>query len=171
VATGLAVLALGGAALGTALERGPNPVNPAFGATPERLASTESNRYAYWRVAGGEFADHPLAGSGAGGFRVTWLKEREIQDPAQDAHSLYIETAAELGIVGLLLLGLIFFGLLDAVRRAYKVAPGATAGLAAGIAAWALHAALDWDWEMPGVTLVAIALMGAVIALAEQPAD
>lgn len=169
IGTGLAVLVLGGAALGTALERGPNPVSPATGAKNERLTSTESNRYAYWRVAFGEFADHPIEGSGSGGFRVAWLKEREIEDPAQDAHSLYIETAAELGLVGVLLLALFLGGVAAVVRGAYRVAPGATAGLAAGSAVWAMHAALDWDWEMPAVTLPALILAGALIALADQP--
>jgi O-antigen ligase len=169
VAAGLAVLVLGGAALSTALERGPNPVSPATGATAKRLTSTESNRYAYWRVALGEFADHPLEGIGSGGFRVAWLKERKITDPAQDAHSLYVETAAELGLVGLILLALFLGGIAAALRRAYRTAPGAVAGLAAGTAVWALHAALDWDWEMPAVTLPALALAGALIALADPP--
>ena len=35
---------------------------PAQGATPERLVSAQSNRYEYWRVAFGEFGDHPLPG-------------------------------------------------------------------------------------------------------------
>jgi hypothetical protein len=29
------------------------------------------------------------------------------------------------------------------------------------------HAPLDWDWEMPAVTLIAILLAGLLIALAE----
>ena len=78
---------------------------PTAGADPARLASAQSNRYAYWRVALDAFADHPLAGVGSGGFRVEWLRERDVVEPARDAHSLYLETAAELGLVGLLLLG------------------------------------------------------------------
>ena len=45
-----------------------------------------------------------------------------------------------------------------------KADPAAAAGLAAGCAAFAVHAGLDWDWEMPPVTppplLLAVALVG-----------
>ncbi|MGI8511609.1 MAG: hypothetical protein ACR2NH_03175 [Solirubrobacteraceae bacterium] len=67
-----------------ARDRGPAPT--AAGAA--RLGSVQSNRYAYWRVAGRSWADHPLRGVGAGGFRVEWLRERPFREPAQDAHSL-----------------------------------------------------------------------------------
>ena len=43
------------------------------------------------------FAAHPLAGVGSGGFRAEWRRERKIDDPARDAHSLYLETLGELG--------------------------------------------------------------------------
>ena len=69
---------------------------PARGATTARLGSIESNRYAYWRVAGHMFASHPLRGEGSGSFGVEWLQRRKIPEAAQDAHSLYIETAGEL---------------------------------------------------------------------------
>ncbi len=98
-------------------ERRPRPGTPAAGADPARLASAESNRYAYWQVALEAFADHPLAGVGSGGFRVEWRRERDVLDPARDAHSLYLETAAELGLVGLLLLGLAIAGVVVGARR------------------------------------------------------
>jgi hypothetical protein len=42
------------------------------------------------------------------------------------------------------------------------------AGACAALTAWALHAGLDWDWEMPGLTLVAIVLAGLLIAAADD---
>jgi hypothetical protein len=50
------------------------------------------------------------------------------------------------------------------VLRLYRLDPGAGAGPAAALAAWAFHAGLDWDWEMPALTLVAIVLAGHVMA-------
>ena len=44
----------------------------------------------------------------------------------------------------------------------------AATGLAAGLAAWACHAGLDWDWEMPAVTLPALLLAAAAIAWSEE---
>ena len=145
-----------------ARERGAGPLPT--GAATERLASTQSNRYQYWRVALDTFADHPLAGTGAGGFRVEWLRRRTIAEQAKDAHSLYLETAAELGIVGLAALGAFGLGLALAARRALRAAPAATAGAAAGLATWAFHAGLDWHWEMPAVTLLALLFAGALAA-------
>jgi O-antigen ligase len=127
-----------------------------------RLVSVESNRYDYWRVAVGSFADHPLRGIGTGGFRVEWLRHRDHAESVRDAHSLYLETPAELGLVGLAALLALLGGVAAAARRAR--APAATAALAA----WAVHAGVDWDWELPALTLVAVLLAGRVIAAAER---
>ena len=151
-------LALSGAA--------PSTGTPAAGADPARLASAESNRYAYWQVALEAFADHPLAGVGSGGFRVEWRRERDVLDPARDAHSLYLETAAELGLVGLLLLGAAIArrGRQRAARAARTRACSPRSSL------YAVHAGMDWDWEMPALTLVALLIVGALSAPPE-PAD
>ena len=74
------------------------------GATAARFGSADSNRYAYWTVAANAFADAPLRGHGSGSFSVLWLKERTVPEAVRDAHSLELETAAELGLVGLALL-------------------------------------------------------------------
>ena len=55
-------------------------------ATATRLASLQSHRYAYWKVALGAFADHPLNGLGSGGFEVRWLERRKIPESVADAH-------------------------------------------------------------------------------------
>ena len=103
------------------------------GATASRLDDLGSNRYDYWDVALDAWADDPLRGSGTAGFRVDWLRDREIDEPVRDAHSLYLETLAELGIVGLLLLGLFVGGVaaaaVAAVRRERELVTGAVAGL------------------------------------------
>jgi O-antigen ligase len=126
-------------------------------ATAGRLVSIESNRYAYWSVALATFADHPLRGVGTAGYRVEWLRRRHIDEVVRDAHSLYLETAAELGVVGLLALVALVGGIGASVRPQTAVA-------GAALAAWAVHAGVDWDWEMPALTLVAVLLAGRVIA-------
>jgi hypothetical protein len=77
----------------------------------------------------------------------------------RDAHSLYLETLAELGIVGFLAVLALFGGVAACVRD--------QAAIGAGLAAWAVHAGVDWDWEMPALTLVAVLLAGAAIARAD----
>jgi hypothetical protein len=133
-----------------------------------RLVSFQSNRYAYWSVALRAFGDHPLEGVGAGGWAVWWLRYRPFDDFAKDAHSLPLQTAAELGVVGLILLGMFVGGVALGARGAYRSAPVMAAGPIAGVVAYAAHAPLDWDWQMPAVTVIAIVLAGALLA-ADRP--
>jgi O-antigen ligase len=165
LATGLVALVAGAFVVAAASERRTSA--PPTGATAARLASLQSNRYEYWRVAVRTFAEHPVAGTGIGGFRVEWLRQRRIGESVEDAHSLYLETLAELGLVGLAALALAGGGIALAARRAMRRAPGAAAAPLAAFVAWAFHAGIDWDWEMPSVTLIALLLAGALLALAD----
>jgi len=75
----------------------------------------------------------------------------------RDAHSLYLETAAELGLVGLLALALFLGGIAAAARRGPPT-------LVAVLVAFALHAGLDWDWELPALTLTALLVAAKLLA-------
>jgi hypothetical protein len=130
-----------------------------------RYATLQSNRYAYWRVALRALEDEPLRGIGAGGWSIYWLRYRPIEEFAQDAHSLPLQTLAELGLVGLGLLAMFVGGMALAAEKAHRVAPEIAAGPIAGLVVYAVHAPLDWDWQMPAVTLVAIVLAGALLAV------
>ena len=66
-----------------------------------RLAS-QSNRYAYWRVAAERVRRPPArTASAPAPSRSSGSQRRDIDEGVRDAHSLYLETAAELGLVGL----------------------------------------------------------------------
>jgi hypothetical protein len=143
---------------------------PATGATNARFSTLGSNRYGYWRIALRAGEQHPLAGLGASGFRVAWLRERTNDELVRDAHSLELETFAELGLVGLALLAALLGALAAAARAAHRLDPALAAGPAAALVVWTLHSAIDWDWEMPGLTLVAVVLAGARLARA-RPAE
>ena len=137
-----------------------------FGASTSRLAAAGSNRSAYWQVAIRSWADHPLAGEGAGSFGATWLRERDIDERVRNAHSIELETASELGVVGLALLALIIGGVGLTARRLQREDAALAAGPVAVLVAWLLHASVDWDWQVPAVTGVAAILTGLVIARA-----
>jgi hypothetical protein len=142
---------------------------PVAGANPSRLGSLESNRYEYWRVALTDgFAKHPLLGVGAGGFGPLWLRYRDNSERVRVAHSLYVETLAELGLVGFALLAACFGAIGVSARRAYASRPELVSGPIAATVVFAVHAAVDWDWEMPALTLVAVALAGMLLAAAED---
>ena len=135
---------------------------------PAVLAFITQPRVSYYHVAWHEYLAHPLLGSGAGTFGRYWLESglAGAWGGALDAHSLYLETLAELGPVGLLLL-LVF--LLYPLRhvagaRAVRGAPAA----AGAAVVFLVHAGLDWDWELPAVVVAGLACLAAVL-LAGSP--
>jgi hypothetical protein len=136
-------------------------------AAPSRLASTASVRYEYWRVGAEAFADHPVRGLGSGGFQVAWRMKRHVDQATKEIHSLPLEIAAELGVPGLLFLGMFLGGIAHAGRSALRLRAPLAAGAGAACTVWLLHATIDWDWQMPAVTLPAIVLAGGLIAAAE----
>ena len=166
VAWAATALVAAGLLVGGIAER-PSKRELSTGAGAGRLTSVSSNRYEYWRVALNAFRDDPLVGAGSGGFRVVWLQERPIRETVRDTHSLEFEVAAELGLVGLLALALLCGGVAVTARRALAHHGPIAAGAAAALVVWFLHASIDWDWEMPAVTLPALVLTGLLITQAE----
>jgi O-antigen ligase len=138
------------------------------GSLDRRLLSVSGHgRADYWRVAVRMVERDPLLGDGAGGFERRWMQERQAANNARDAHNLYLETLAELGPVGLGLLLLALAAPLYALGKARSTALGAAA--AAGYAAFLVHAAVDWDWELPVLVLAALASGIALLALTRDP--
>jgi hypothetical protein len=147
-------------------ERGGPSSDAAFGATNARLSDVGTHRLSYWRVAVDVAADHPIAGAGPGAFAVEWLRRRTIDERVRNAHSLELQTLADLGLVGFALLAATVAATALAARRVLRADRALAAGPAAAALTWALHAGLDWDWEMPAVTLVAVALAGLLLCRA-----
>ena len=111
-------------------------------------------RTVLWRAALDDFRAHPVVGSGAGSFGRWWLAHRTTFYSVGEAHNLYVQTLAEGGVVGFaLLVALLGLPLIAAVRarRHPLVAPAFGAYVA-----FLVHAAVDWDWQMPAVTLLAL---------------
>jgi O-Antigen ligase len=137
--------------------------------TRQRLTASGNNgRVDIWRVAADAFTASPLHGAGAGTYQLEWERERPTLIRRVDAHSLYLETLAELGAVGLLLLLVVIGGILAGFGRLLGGPDrhAAAAALAAGVALL-LHAGLDWDWEMPA--LFAWLFMAGGLACARTP--
>jgi hypothetical protein len=132
------------------------------------LTLSGSWRADYWRVAWHMFEREPLLGEGGGSFERWWLQERPVASYARDAHSLYLETLAELGPIGLALLAGALAVPLAALRRSRAVP--IAGGAAAAYVAFLVHAGLDWDWELPLVTLPALACGAALVVLARPQA-
>ncbi len=130
-----------------------------------RLTTIATNRADYWRVALDALGDHPVKGAGAASFRVEWRRERKSDESALDAHSLYIETLGELGLVGgLLLLTFLVTALASVSGRGLGEADPLRTAAAACLIAFLVHVALDWTWEFPAVTLIPLLLVAGVMA-------
>jgi len=135
-----------------------------------RLFNLSGNRRAQlWHVAWRDVKAHPLLGSGAGSWDRYWLQHRTTELSVQDAHSLYLETLAELGPPGLLLLlAALGLPLVAAVRnRRHPLVPIA----AAAYVVYLVHAIADWDWELAGVTLAAIMCALACILAGREDSE
>jgi len=131
-----------------------------------RLFSVAGNgRSPQYRVAWRAGRDHPILGNGSGTFEYLWYQHRSTLLVVRDGHSLYLETFAELGVVGLALLVTALVVLVAGAIRARRMR---FAGAALGaFVAWSAAAAVDWHWEMVGVTLTAL-LAGAVGILSAE---
>lgn len=128
-----------------------------------RFAS--DNRIDYWHVAWRQFVDNPLLGGGGGTYVDYWFRYRTLTSFTRTSHNLYLEALAELGPVGLaLLVAALALPLVAVVRRRDRF----VAGAAAAYVAYVLHAALDWDWELPASTLAAL-VCGAAMLVSARP--
>jgi hypothetical protein len=120
-----------------------------------------TGRHDFWRVAVDAFEEEPLVGHGAGTYVFSWNELRSIYLPTTEAHSLYLESFAELGLVGgLLVIGLVLASLwvaFAAWRAASAARREAQAALLSAMLAFAVAAGFDWFWE--------IAMLGAVFFL------
>ena len=131
-----------------------------------RLTDPSSNgRIDEWRVAIDGWKAERLHGTGAGTYQLQWDRHRPDSTIVYDGHSLYAEVLGELGIVGLLLVLTAVLTLLAAA--AVRIRGPDRALFAAAftfLLVWGLRAGVDWDWEMPVVTLTAFCVGGAVLA-------
>lgn len=123
------------------------------------------NRLRYWEVAWADYRDHPLLGSGAGTFGDYWLSQGAGPGFTRTAHSLYLQALAELGPVGLVLVLVAVAVPLVGLRRRRDPL---VAAAAAPYIAYVAHAGIDWDWEMPAVTLAGL-FCGAALLAATRP--
>jgi hypothetical protein len=132
-----------------------------------RTGSTEP-RSSLWHVAWHEFEAHRTVGAGAGTFALAWVRSglEATQGAALDAHSLYLETLAELGLVGLAAL-LAFLSL--PLLRPRRLGSTDAAAAAAAYVTFLVHAGLDWDWELPAVVVAGLCCGAA--ALVESSED
>jgi O-Antigen ligase/Tetratricopeptide repeat len=168
-------LALSERGLGGSLSKGwkdltdPNASTPAN--APDRLTAVGSVRARYWNEALKMFRAHKTLGVGAGGYATVRPRFRNDELDVRHAHGYVVQTAADLGILGL--------GVSLALLAAWLAASARTVGLwgAGRRAAWTpervgmatllsicvvfgVHSFVDWTWFVPGNAILALLCAG-----------
>jgi hypothetical protein len=130
------------------------------------LSGNGTGRWQFWQTALREFESAPIGGHGAGSYEAWWAQHGSISYFVIDAHSLYLETMGELGIVGfLIVVAVVVLGIATAARRAVRARGpdrttiGALLGVFVG---YALGAGIDWMWELSIVSIVAFVSLGLI---------
>jgi tetratricopeptide (TPR) repeat protein len=141
---------------------------------PARLLKTNSgNRWVWWKEAVGAWSDRPLRGWGAGSFEVMHRQYRKNKLQVQQPHNVALQFLAETGLVGCLLaMGGLLALLAAALAGLRRLALGRDRDLAAMLfaaaVAYMVHGLYDWDWDIPGVTLPALVLLGVLATPAPE---
>jgi hypothetical protein len=131
-------------------------------------SSSGSGRYQTWSSAADANDTDPLVGIGPGTFEYWWAEHGDLSVFVRDAHSLYMETLGELGVVGLLLIaGFVAFVLVAGVGRATRRSSERRWPYVAATAsafAFAVGAGIDWAWELAVLPVAFMVLAGGLLA-------
>ncbi len=160
----------------------PNAPPPANG--PGRLTAIGSVRARYWNEALEIFTDHPLLGVGAEGYETARLRYRTAILNVGQAHGFIVQTLADLGLVGLLVVLALLGAWLCAAGRAthpfnrrwhrwrwlalageqrlYSAERVGLLTLVCVVATFGIHSFVDWTWYVPGVACAALLCAGWV---------
>ena len=136
-------------------------------------AANGNNRYQFWQSAVHAAETHPWRGIGPGTFQFWWARHATEPGFIRNAHSLYFETLAETGIIGLALLGgllLWFVGV--AIWRAFSEPPGLRlwlAGASASLAVFLFSAAVEWVWQLAAIAATVLILGAVIVAGRDEP--
>jgi hypothetical protein len=155
---------------------------------PSRLTSVGSVRARYWDESIKIFRAHPWQGVGAGAYATARLRYRTDNLAVRHAHGYAVQTAADLGLFGLLVSLLLLAAWIGATGRtlgwrlpafARRAAPQAgargldprvsfgpehvaMATLATVVLVFGVHSFVDWTWFVPGTAVMALVAAGWV---------
>lgn len=139
----------------------------------DRLTAAGSVRARYWDEALRIFGDNPLRGVGAGGYATVRKRYRRADPAVRTAHGYVVQTAADLGVLGLAVsLALLAVWLATAaaatgLRRRARVRSFAPERvglltLVAVVLVFGVHSLVDWTWFVPANAAVALLAAGWV---------
>ena len=142
---------------------------------PARLTAIGSARARYWRDAITIFKAKPVIGVGAGGYTAARLIVREDDLDVLQAHGFLVQTAADLGVVGLAVTLALLAAWLAGTWRATGPWRGpqrpewsderfGMLALAAVVVVFGVNSLVDWTWLIPGTVVPALFAAGWLAA-------
>jgi hypothetical protein len=123
---------------------------------------SSNNRAQWWREAAHGFADHPVAGNGAGAFHVTHRRYRDSNVEVWEPHSLPLQLLSETGVIG--------FALFAGAVAAAALAVRRERALLFVVALFALGVLYDIHWDFTAAGAVAFTTLGVLLARGERRA-
>jgi O-Antigen ligase len=129
-----------------------------------------SGRWQFWSAALDQFSDQPVTGGGAGSYEPWWAQHGDLDWFVRNAHSLWLETLGELGVIGFLLLAGAFVVALFAGARRLSGDRTTVAALLAVVVGFVAGSALDWVWQLPAVAALAMLAIGLLVGPATASA-
>lgn len=124
-------------------------------------------RVQMWTAALDEWETSPVVGQGPLQFAQYWTEHRTTSAQTLEAHSLYLQTLGELGVIGLALL---LTALIPPLIMGWRSRSTPMVPIVLGVfVGFLVHNATDWDWSVPGVTLAGLACGMALLASGRGP--
>jgi O-antigen ligase len=145
------------------------PTDPGVTGVQRFDSASGNGRYQLWQAAVHANATNPVIGIGPGTYEYYYTQHRTFPLSVVNAHSLYLESLAELGIVGLILIiGVLGAPLVVGTTKVLRTRgdPDTSALLAAAVAAlaaFAVAAAVDWVWQLPVIVAAFLIVAAAVL--------
>ncbi|QQL44473.1 O-antigen ligase family protein [Sulfuriroseicoccus oceanibius] len=137
-------------------------------------AKGESSRQLLYPAAWKLFLNEPIAGNGVGSFPVLWDELVPVNNAreAKYAHSDYLQTLADEGVIGFVLLygplfGLLVFGLIRVMRERDDFS-GARMWLAiavVGLCGFAAHNAVDFLMKIPSLLFLQFVMLAWIASV------
>lgn len=139
-------------------------------AAPNRFLDAGGFRYDLWRVAVDEFRLQPISGVGAGNYDSEYYQLRRNPQSVIQPHSLELQMAAELGLLGLVSLLVFCISIvLAGFRRTGTMAatdPMVRVAAVGIFTSWLTATSVDWLYDIPGLSAMALIAAAALVVRA-----
>ena len=138
--------------------------------TSHLLQTSGSGRWQFWGAAISRFRANPLNGGGAGSWQSWGLEHGSLPLPSEFAHFALPRVARRAGNLGLVLvLGAVLVAAVVRSGPHFLLQSGEIAAAAACGMAFFLAAAYDWVWQLAGIAVVRVGMLG--FALGALPSE